>query len=52
MSLTIVRHGESIWNHLNLFTGFQDVDLTDNGVNEAINCGLSLKKNKSEANCY
>lgn len=46
MSLTIVRHGESIWNHLNLFTGFQDVDLTDNGVNEAINCGFSLKKKK------
>ena len=43
MRLTIVRHGESEWNHLNLFTGFQDVDLTDNGIREAELCGESIE---------
>jgi len=42
MRLTIVRHGESEWNHLNLFTGFEDIDLTLNGVKEAELCGLSM----------
>tara|TARA_B100000902_G_C27313469_1_gene919818 strand:+ start:48 stop:1895 length:1848 start_codon:yes stop_codon:yes gene_type:complete len=42
MRLTIVRHGESEWNHLNLFTGFEDIDLTLNGVKEAELCGLSI----------
>ena len=27
MSITIVRHGESVWNKQNLFTGFKDVEL-------------------------
>ena len=35
MQLVIVRHGESEWNKLNLFTGWTDVDLTDTGREEA-----------------
>ena len=34
--LVLVRHGESEWNRLNLFTGWRDPDLTDKGVNEAV----------------
>lgn len=33
--LVLVRHGESEWNKLNLFTGWKDPDLTDKGVAEA-----------------
>ncbi len=32
MSLVLIRHGESEWNKLNLFTGWTDVDLTDTGT--------------------
>lgn len=34
-SLVLLRHGESQWNSLNLFSGWVDVDLTDAGVAEA-----------------
>lgn len=43
MKLVLIRHGESEWNHLNLFTGWTDVDLTDKGHEEAINAGKLLK---------
>lgn len=42
--LVLVRHGESEWNKLNLFTGWTDVDLTENGINEAKQCGKVLKE--------
>ena len=42
--LILVRHGESEWNKLNLFTGWTDVDLTDFGRKEAYDAGLLLKK--------
>tara|TARA_X000001036_G_scaffold77504_1_gene69111 strand:+ start:7393 stop:8136 length:744 start_codon:yes stop_codon:yes gene_type:complete len=35
MKLILLRHGESEWNLQNKFTGWTDVDLTENGVNEA-----------------
>jgi len=35
MKLILIRHGESIWNLLNQFTGWTDVGLTDNGIKEA-----------------
>jgi enolase len=38
MQLTIIRHGQSQWNKLNLFTGSKDIDLTDEGIIEAKNC--------------
>jgi 2,3-bisphosphoglycerate-dependent phosphoglycerate mutase len=34
-TLVLLRHGESTWNALNLFTGWVDVDLTDKGLSEA-----------------
>ncbi len=42
--LVLVRHGESEWNKLNLFTGWRDVDLSETGVAEAQRAGLALKK--------
>jgi 2,3-bisphosphoglycerate-dependent phosphoglycerate mutase len=41
--LVLVRHGESEWNLTNLFTGWKDVGLTENGVKEARNAGRKLK---------
>jgi 2,3-bisphosphoglycerate-dependent phosphoglycerate mutase len=41
--LVLVRHGESEWNRLNLFTGWRDPDLTEKGVNEAVRAGRFLK---------
>ncbi|WP_088348435.1 MULTISPECIES: 2,3-bisphosphoglycerate-dependent phosphoglycerate mutase [Rhodomicrobium] len=41
--LVLVRHGESEWNKLNLFTGWRDVDLTETGVAEAKRAGELLK---------
>ena len=41
--LVLVRHGESEWNRLNMFTGWQDVDLTEEGVAEAHRAGAILK---------
>ena len=41
--LVLVRHGESEWNKLNLFTGWTDVDLSENGHKEAIKAGQLLK---------
>ncbi|MDR0790043.1 MAG: 2,3-diphosphoglycerate-dependent phosphoglycerate mutase [Bacteroidales bacterium] len=41
--LILVRHGQSQWNELNLFTGWTDVDLTQRGIKEAYDAGLTLK---------
>jgi len=41
--LVLIRHGESDWNKLNLFTGWTDVDLTEKGIEEAKNGGKLLK---------
>ncbi len=42
--LVLVRHGESEWNKLNLFTGWRDPDLTETGIEEAHRAGELLKK--------
>ncbi len=34
-NLILLRHGESLWNEKNLFTGWVDVDLTDKGRAQA-----------------
>ena len=41
--LVLVRHGESDWNLKNLFTGWRDIDLTENGIKEARAAGRKLK---------
>ncbi|MCR4656884.1 MAG: 2,3-diphosphoglycerate-dependent phosphoglycerate mutase [Lachnospiraceae bacterium] len=44
MKLVLVRHGESEWNKLNLFTGWHDVDLSEKGHEEAMQGGRILKE--------
>ena len=44
IKLVLVRHGESEWNKLNLFTGWTDVPLSDKGHEEAIQGGKVLKE--------
>ena len=44
MKLVLIRHGESEWNKLNLFTGWTDVDLSEKGHEEAKNAGRLLKE--------
>jgi len=41
--LVLVRHGQSDWNLKNLFTGWRDVDLTEQGIKEARAAGVKLK---------
>ena len=43
--LILIRHGESQWNKLNLFTGWTNVDLSEKGIQEAIEAGKVLKEN-------
>jgi len=42
--LVLVRHGKSVWNLENRFTGWVDVDLSEKGIEEAISAGKRLKK--------
>ncbi|MBN9272553.1 MAG: 2,3-bisphosphoglycerate-dependent phosphoglycerate mutase [Mesorhizobium sp.] len=42
-TLVLVRHGQSEWNLKNMFTGWRDVDLTEQGVAEAKAAGARLK---------
>lgn len=44
IKLVLVRHGESIWNLENRFTGWTDVDLSENGIKEAKEAGKILKE--------
>ncbi len=44
MKVVLLRHGESTWNKLNLFTGWTDVDLSEKGFVEAHSAGQVLKK--------
>ncbi len=41
--LILIRHGQSIWNKLNLFTGWVDVPLSQEGVKEAVKAGEEIK---------
>lgn len=44
IKLVLIRHGESEWNKLNLFTGWTDVGLSEKGVEEAKSAGRILKE--------
>lgn len=41
--LVLVRHGESLWNKMNLFTGWVDVPLSERGIEEALKAGELLR---------
>src|SRR5438477_13195993 len=42
--VVLLRHGESVWNRENRFTGWADVELTEKGVTEARTAGALLQK--------
>lgn len=44
IKLVLLRHGESQWNRENRFTGWYDIDLTDQGREEAANAGKLLRE--------
>ena len=46
VKLVLVRHGESVWNKENRFTGWTDVELSEKGIAEALEAGKLLKKKK------
>jgi 2,3-bisphosphoglycerate-dependent phosphoglycerate mutase len=46
--LVLIRHGESLWNMENRFTGWTDVDLSPKGIEEARKGGIALRENKYE----
>ena len=50
--LILVRHGQSIWNLEKKFTGWVDVDLTENGKSEAKKAGQLIKHENIEINLY
>ena len=43
LTLVLLRHGESVWNESNRFTGWADIDLSEKGVQEAHAAGRLLK---------
>ena len=45
MRLILLRHGESQWNLENRFTGWEDVSLTEAGIEEALSSAKELVKN-------
>ena len=47
-NLILVRHGQSEWNAKNLFTGWKDPGLTDQGVSEAKNAGKLISEQNIE----
>ena len=50
--LILVRHGQSVWNLEKKFTGWVDVDLTENGQSEAKKAGQLIKQENIEINLY
>ena len=50
--LILIRHGQSVWNLEKKFTGWVDVDLTDQGKNEALKAGSLIKKKNIEINHF
>lgn len=52
-TLVLLRHGESVWNKANRFTGWVDVELSDKGRDEAAQGGQLLRQNNFQFDlCY
>jgi 2,3-bisphosphoglycerate-dependent phosphoglycerate mutase len=47
-TLVLIRHGESVWNQLDKFTGWTDVELSAKGIQEAKTLGVALNQNGFE----
>jgi len=44
LKIVLIRHGQSLWNLENKFTGWTDIDLSENGIEEARKAGRMLKE--------
>ena len=42
-NILLIRHGQSEWNKLNLFTGFKNIELSEHGIDEANKAGQNFK---------
>ena len=42
-NILLIRHGQSEWNKLNLFTGFKNIELSEQGIEEANKAGQNFK---------
>ncbi len=51
-NLILVRHGQSLWNKEKRFTGWADIDLTEQGKSEAAQAGQLIKKLNIEFHAY
>ena len=51
-NLILVRHGQSLWNKEKRFTGWADIDLTEQGKSEAVQAGQLIKKLNIEFHAY
>ena len=43
-NIILIRHGQSLWNHENKFTGITDINLSSKGIEEAINAQKLIQK--------
>ena len=50
-NLVLIRHGQSVWNLENRFTGWWDVDVTDKGINEARAAGIMMREKGLDFDC-
>ena len=51
-NLILVRHGQSLWNRERRFTGFVDIELTEDGKSEAEYAGRLIKELNIEFDAY
>ena len=49
-NIILIRHGQSKWNLQNKFTGWKDIDLSENGIKEAKEAGQLIKQNNIKFN--
>lgn len=47
-TIVLIRHGESLWNRENRFTGWKDIDLSPQGLEEAHSAGALLREHRFE----
>ena len=50
--LILTRHGQSVWNAENRFTGWVDVDLSEKGISEAKKSGQLIKNLNIKYRCF
>ena len=52
VTLVLIRHGQSLWNAENRFTGWTDIDLSKKGENEAREAGKKIRRCSIRCSSY